>query len=360
MIKDKLINIMDFISETNLTEEYFYSNKGKYPVYSGQTSNDGIVALIDSYKETEECVSFTSYGSAGKLSYRKGKYSIGRNALGLKLKEEYKDKIILKWFAYKFQNVFYRRRIGDIAGQKSLNQILLKNLTIAIPSIEIQNQQLALYEKLNSLLYSISDLQSELDNFLNHKFTELDYISHDIIGNIFNIKGGNCGLTEHFIYQNQPTNENEKIPFFTGSIDYSEIKYVSKDSKIGTSLLKIFKSPSIIVVRKGLAGRMKLITKDSYTINDDAYVFELKESWKDKINLRWFMYQYKELFSNLVTSKSDNATFNKEYAERQNIGIVKKEMQDQIAEKLIKIDKLKSDFDQLENEIQDLLEYEIV
>jgi restriction endonuclease S subunit len=211
MIKDKLINIMDFISETNLTEEYFYSNKGKYPVYSGQTSNDGIVALIDSYKETEECVSFTSYGSAGKLSYRKGKYSIGRNALGLKLKEEYKDKIILKWFAYKFQNVFYRRRIGDIAGQKSLNQILLKNLTIAIPSIEIQNQQLALYEKLNSLLYSISDLQSELDNFLNHKFTELDYISHDIIGNIFNIKGGNCGLTEHFIYQNQPTNENENI-----------------------------------------------------------------------------------------------------------------------------------------------------
>ena len=47
MLQEKIGKLFNFISETNITEEYSYLHKGKYPVYSGQTENEGIVSFID-------------------------------------------------------------------------------------------------------------------------------------------------------------------------------------------------------------------------------------------------------------------------------------------------------------------------
>jgi type I restriction enzyme S subunit len=140
MICEEIGKIFDFIPETNLTEEYFYNHKGIYSVYSGQTENEGIIAQIDTYNQDSPCVTFTTYGSAGKLYYREGKYTIGRNCMGLRAKEEFKESINLEWFAFHFQNLFYKLRIGDPKGQKSLNKLLLERTKIEIPELEIQKK----------------------------------------------------------------------------------------------------------------------------------------------------------------------------------------------------------------------------
>jgi hypothetical protein len=56
MIIDTIGNFFDFISETNLTRDFFYDHKGDYPVFSGQTENKGIIAFIDSFNQDKPCV----------------------------------------------------------------------------------------------------------------------------------------------------------------------------------------------------------------------------------------------------------------------------------------------------------------
>ena len=149
MLKDSIGNLFDFIPETNITEEYLYNHAGSYPVYSGQTEGQGILGYIDSFNQHLPCITFTTYGvGAGKIFYRQGKYTIGRNCMGLRPKKIHADNINLKWFSYSFQNTFYRLRIGDTEGQRSLNRLLLERQIITIPDIDIQYKQLLRYENL--------------------------------------------------------------------------------------------------------------------------------------------------------------------------------------------------------------------
>jgi len=60
-----------------------------------------------------------------------------------------------------------------------------------------------------------------------------------------------------------------------------------------------------------MIGSMTYIKEGRFTTNDHAYVLIPKKNWINKINLRWFTFQFQGLFQNLATSKSDNATFTK-------------------------------------------------
>jgi len=361
MVNDKIKNIFDFISEANLVEEFFYEHRGEYPVFSGQTENNGIVAFIDSFLQEEKCVSFTTYGSAGKLFYRNGKYTIGRNCMGLKAKKKYKDQINLKWFAYNFQNFFYRHRIGDSTGQRSLNKVLIENLKIQIPDKKIQEEQLKSYEQVSKYKKDIEKKLYDCKSFLETSIKVDKYDCVEKIDTIFKIIGGNSGLTEQFIYYNLPTTKKESVPIYSSATQKTTaMGYISKNAKIDNSKIKIFKDNCILIARNGYAGTMVHIKNQEFTINDHAYVLIIRKDWKDKINLRWFAYQYQELFYNLVTSKSDNATFNKEYAERQEIKIPDISTQNEIAEKLEKVDNLVVKLEHVKLKADKFLEYKII
>ena len=362
MLNEKISTFFDFLPEKNLTEEYFYEHKGNYPVYSGQTRNEGIVSYIDNYEHDGNCVTVTTYGNnAGRLFFRIGKYTIGRNCMGIKPKKQYLDQINMEWFSYKFQNLFYKLRIGDLHGQRSLNQKLIKNVIINIPSIEIQVDQLYQYRKLQKMIKHVTKIQHEISEFLENKldYFPIKFTNH--LSEIFNICGGNNNLTEEFIYNNQPTTSDEAIPIYSGStIQSTSLGFIERTAQKKSKGLKISKAPAIIVVRKGLAGTMKYVKTGDFTITDDAYVMTLKTEWKNKINLRWFVLQYQDLFKNLVTSKSDNATFSKEYAEQQTIAIPPINAQNNIAKKIIKLDALKIRLIEIEKNAYDLVKCQII
>ena len=361
MINKEIGGIFDFISETNLTEEYFYNHQGCYPVYSGQTENEGIIAQIDTYNQDSPCITFTTYGSAGKLYYREDKYTIGRNCMGLRPKEEYKEFINLEWFIFHFQNLFYKLRIGDPKGQKSLNKLLLERAEIEIPELEVQEKQLKKYTKLHKIKNSIEEIISNLSKSARrfHKYY-LGCNEEKELDKIFHINGGNSGLTEDFVYYNLPSNEEETIEIFTGAtLEENKMGIISRFAKPNSTKLKVFQSPAILVVRKGLGGKMFYIGKNEFTTNDDAYVLMPKKDWEDKINLKWFIHEYQVLFFNLVTSKSDNATFSKKYAERQIIQIPHIDEQNRIIQKLTPLKVAIQNLQKVENKIDELLEYSI-
>ena len=189
---------------------------------------------------------------------------------------------------------------------------------------------------------NLQNLISQLTNISQLTKIEVHAGKSKKISELFEITGGNPGLTEEFIYYNKPSEESEGITILSSAtLNTNLMGDISQNARPNNNDLKIFEGPSILVARNGYAGKMTYIATGKFTTNNHAYVLTLKDGWKDKINLRWFAYQYQELFYNLVTSKSDNATFNKEYAEEQVVIIPNKNAaQEQIAAALLEIDSL--------------------
>jgi len=360
MFENSIGEFFDFVSEKNLIEEYFYEHAGAYPVYSGQTENNGIVAYIDSFEEDKPCLTLTTYGSAGKLSYRQDKCTIGRNCMGLRVKKKYEKEINMEWFSYKFQNLFYRLTIGDPKGQKSLNKLILENVKVAISDYSIQLRELQKYKEIEAIKKMIEKIIIEINN-LGDTVQGVDVPKYsDIIKEFFSIKGGNSGLTEDFIYYNQPINNEDGIKIVSGSAKMQNIfGEISNLAKPAGKNLKIYTAPLIQIVRKGLAGKMIYINEGKFVANDDVYVLIVKEKWKDKINLQWFAHEYQPLFYDLTTSKSDNATFNKEYMLNQKIKIPDYVEQKNISTKLTELTELKLSLEKIRVQCIHLIEYKI-
>lgn len=360
MIKQEIGDLFNFISETNLTERDFYEHRGEYPVYSGKTEGEGVVACIDYYEQDEPCVTFTTYGkNAGTMFYRDGKYTIGRNCMGLRPKEEYEDKINLEWFSYAFQPLFYRLRIGDREGQRSLNKMLVRNVTVEIPAIGVQEEQLSKYKQVEQLINEVEEVKNSFNQLAEDTKFSVETDREAKVGNIFEFKGGKS-LTEKIIYEHQPTSEEDIVPIYSGATEEeNSLGEISKEAKEDVDELKLFNGPAILVVRKGLAGTMRYVEDEYFTTNDDVYVLKLKDEWEGEINLRWFSYQYQELFKQ-ITSNGDNATFSKSYAKEQIIGILSKEKQDKIADKLEEIEALMDRLDTIKDDAEDLNHLKLV
>jgi len=131
-------------------------------------------------------------------------------------------------------------------------------------------------------------MKNELSSLLNSKQSfKMEY--KDKLKNMLKIFGGNSGLTEEFVYYNQPTNDRESIMILSGATAQNNfLGYVNKNAKPKNANLKLFKTPFIQVVRKGLAGSMTYYAKGEFAANDDLYILTVKKECKDKINLRWF------------------------------------------------------------------------
>ncbi|MHC4345733.1 MAG: restriction endonuclease subunit S domain-containing protein, partial [Planctomycetota bacterium] len=163
-------------------------------------------------------------------------------------------------------------------------------------------------------------------------------------------------------YYNQPSKEEEKLSILSGAtVKANLMGYISRNARPNGRALKVFSGPAILVVRKGIAGQMTYISREEFTTNDDAYVLARKQNWKAKVNLLWFIHEYQHLFFNLVTSKSDNATFNKEYALRQLLKIPDDiDCQDRFGKKIQAIEFILENHKEIERKIGTELRYALI
>jgi hypothetical protein len=172
--------------------------------------------------------------------------------MGLRPKKEYVDKISLEWFAFKFQNLFYRLRIGPIDGQRSLNRLLLENVQLSIPDKDTVQLTTFNLPKCTKPIRPINGLLLEASTFFksNMVIEEFDY--REPIDELFHLIGGNSGLTEEFAYYNSPSLGEKGIPILSGAtVKDNLLGYVSRNAKPSGKKLKIFFGPAILIVRKG-------------------------------------------------------------------------------------------------------------
>jgi len=156
---------------------------------------------------------------------------------------------------------------------------------------------------------------------------------------VFRIYGGNSGLTEKLIYENQAKNPEDNIYVFSGATEERfHLPRVDKNLQINNKPIKYFSKDYdyILVVRKGKAGCLQLIQDMNFAINDDAYILKVKKYFIDKVNLEYFVMKYQKDFLNFVSSKDSNGTFSKEIAENYEIELEDIDIQNEYINAFIK------------------------
>lgn len=186
-----------------------------------------------------------------------------------------------------------------------------------------------------------------MSNYLNQKVKELKHLVIKVPnekiqieihgGGLFNILEKNSGITEKFIYYNyNPT--VDQIPIFNGSENI--FGFVPKKSLIDDKKpLKISIGFPIIIVRKGNAGHIFYQNQfNESIIAEDAIAIEFKKEYKDKIDIYWFIREYKQNFRNAATGKFSSATFSNTSLKKMKFKIPSKSFQSECSELYKKVD----------------------
>ena len=378
-MKAKISEVFDYFPGTHgLTEEIIYDHQPSsvdesVPIFSGSQNNIIPIAYIRknainnkgesvSYFEGP-CLILTKDGSAGLITYKEsGVFTINHHACVLRLKDIWEEKLDVEWVAQQYQSYLYQ-----YVTSKSDNRVFstkwFDRVQFEIPSYSLQIRQKNKKRMLLQLKSRIETTLNRLGVILEQVIVNLTYVTHENVelSKVLSFKGGNSGLTEDFIYYNQPTNEEESIEILSSAtLEENRMGYISRNAKPNGKKLKIFRGPAILVARNGYAGSMTCIPSGDFTTNDHAYVLTPKKDWKDKINLKWFIHEYQDLFFNLVTSKSDNATFDKGYASRQIVKIPDMNFQNEFVGKIEYIESIITKLNEIEKEIDEGLECAIV
>lgn len=105
-----------------------------YPVYSSQTSNNGIMGYLDNYDYEGEYITWTTDGAnAGTVYYRNGKFNCTNVCGILKIKNSYDA-----YYISNILNCYTKKYVStNLANPKLMNNVMA-NIKINLPSIEQQ------------------------------------------------------------------------------------------------------------------------------------------------------------------------------------------------------------------------------
>ena len=119
-----------------------------YPVYSSQTSNEGIMGYLDDYMFEGEYISWTTDGAnAGTVFYRNGKFNCTNVCGLLKLKKGFDThfvSLVLAEATKKYVSV-------NLANPKLMNNTM-GNIQIRLPKLEEQKRISIVFRRLHELL----------------------------------------------------------------------------------------------------------------------------------------------------------------------------------------------------------------
>ena len=133
-----------------------------YPVYSSQTSNDGIMGYLDDYMFEGEYISLTTDGAnAGTVFYRNGKFNCTNVCGLLKLRKEFDThfvSLVLAEATKKYVSI-------NLANPKLMNNTM-GNIQIRLPKLEEQKRVSIVFRELQGLWVVYNSL---LTNYTKQK-----------------------------------------------------------------------------------------------------------------------------------------------------------------------------------------------
>ena len=150
------------------TKTYIGENPGKYPVYSGQTENDGIMGKINSFDyDIDECIFTTTVGAKVMTpKILEGKFSLSQNCLIMKKIKKCNNHFIYYILLPLFN---YKKSMIPSYMQPSLRISDLSGYDFCLPPLEEQNL-IADYldnkvKKIDNLIIKKQELITQLEQY---------------------------------------------------------------------------------------------------------------------------------------------------------------------------------------------------
>jgi len=332
-----------FPGNHGLTEEVIYSQKpasidDSIAIFSGSSNNEQPLGHIKQGAKNKDgdpiqyftgpCIILTKDGSAGLLTYKppNTRFTINHHACVLKVKKEWAEKIQCEWFVLQYQTLF-----NQVVTSRSDNRIFstewLDRLRVNLPSYEkVQIPQLERKRYLLDILARFQSFRGQIELLLDGAMASPNNIptTKAIISKVFDIRGGNSGLTAEVIYNNPPVKGDDPLPVVTGAtLEENLMGKVSSTLKLPNGKKpKTFDGECILLTRNGFyAGTMFHHLSGKFVPNDHVYILTPRPVWLGRVNMKWFIHQYSRLVRATVTSRSDNATFNKGWLDRLTVDI---------------------------------------
>lgn len=403
-----LTELFKFYKETdnqnnpNLTEERIYSycqsiaeGMQKVPVFSGATQNGGVVGYVPNFIEgklkdvkvvnftginyyinKEGCLTIVADGKAGVMFYRKPEdypiFCMNISCLSLfkrrveEIQENYPkfDGLDLNWFYLRYKNYLQKVVMGE--GVQHFTKTIYETIEIEIPSLKEQKKELEYYSKMSIMKNRINNILHKINVLLNKSFS-LDEKYEKVVGtpveDIFESVSGNSGLTSEYIYNtidSTPNTKKYKV-LSSSTIDRTLMGEIPKERLLNGKEMKVFEGEEgLLVIRNGKAGKLYFLRKGRYTLNDHAYILYLKKDYKSKVNLKWILFQYQNIFFE-YSSASDNGTWNKtNFFKEAEIKLIPQTEQEEIVHIYEKIEHKRDLLIRMRNRLKTIMEKEIV
>lgn len=287
-----------FIKEKKPSGEYIY------PVYSNGIGENAVYGYSKNYRIEKDAVTFSSIGTIGCPTLRKGKFT---PIIRLKVIIPKDDKELLLPF------LKYALEIAIFTSQKSsvpnINTNMVNQITIPIPPIPIQEEIVRVLDKFTLLKAELeAELEARTVQYEHYRNALMDFLPEPSII----IRGFFQALEEEYsLVEIEATTlgsiaqigtgsgnrvdatENGDYPFFVRS------KNVLKSSKF------IFDEEAIIIPGEGSIGEIFHYINGKYNLHQRAYRVSFKE---DSILTKYAYYYLHANFKKYIYTKAVTAT----------------------------------------------------
>ncbi len=170
-VEFKKIGEICLIKRGRVIAKKILQENGKYPVYSSQTLNNGILGFIDTYDFDGEFLTWTTDGAyAGSVFYRNGRFSI-TNVCGLL--QAIQDNILHKYLYYILQ-ITAPLYVSSGMGNPKLMSAIMQQIEVPIPPLEIQ-------QEIVKILDAFTELNTELNTELKARKKQYEYYQNMLL-----------------------------------------------------------------------------------------------------------------------------------------------------------------------------------
>lgn len=343
------------ISRGRVISKEIVLDEGKYPVYSSQTKNNGILGYIDSYDFKGNYLTWTTDGAnAGTVFIRKGDFNCTNVCGLLKIKKEQEKYFDLRFLYHIIKVIAKENKRDDINGGKLMSNEM-GNLKIFYPA-SIEEQKAIAYfldDKVGDITALIHTIDTQIENFEDYKKAMVrDYITNKRkIGNASNKGKSNLLRIKDIVEVNSgkslPKSFEKKDGFpvygANGVISYSKFFNINQEK--------------VLLGRVGSCGEVNIAPSHSW-ISDNALILNIR---KNKV-INKFLYYFFTVFPfDTIISKTAHPLLTGGVVKNLFLNIPQIKEQGAIVnyldEKIDKIDKL---IKNLQKQKQNLIDYKKV
>jgi restriction endonuclease S subunit len=149
-----------YLGSAKYNKKYFQTHKGRFPVYSGKTKENGMIASIDDFQWDTEGLTWTIDGYAGRVFHRNGKFSLTTHCGLLTLKDPYKDKLDYDFLRYLLDSELPLYSVGE--GNKRLKKTHISKISIPIPITDKGEINKAMQIEISKIYSSIEEIKNSM------------------------------------------------------------------------------------------------------------------------------------------------------------------------------------------------------